>query len=273
MTDSDTGDRLARTIGGKVVRVGAGPDILGSLPMNSSRTAVPGLPSTGPTVSGRRIVVFVGSFFALWTGAWLVNLAVAEWWRLSSDSLRSLAYWAVAKFLVWMVFPVLYWGGRQSLTRSGLARQAAFIGLRRGTVKRGLRVGFVATVIWLALSLAAAVPGGVRIAQVGLVSAYTFLLTPVFEEVLFRGYLQSALVVHGIRFWVVNLAGAGLFLLVHCLGWAFQGVLGDNLLSTYPLSIVLVSLVLGYVRHRADSLLASILLHMGNNAFSAVVKS
>jgi membrane protease YdiL (CAAX protease family) len=40
----------------------------------------------------------------------------------------------------------------------------------------------------------------------------------------------------------------------------------------YPLSIVLVSLILGYARQRSDSLLASILLHVGNNAFSAVVK-
>jgi membrane protease YdiL (CAAX protease family) len=224
-------------------------------------------------VSGRRIVVFVGSFFVLWTGAWLVNLAVAQWWLLSSGSLRSLAYWAVAKFLVWIVFPVLYWGGRRALTRAGLACQAAFIGLRRDTVGRGMRVGLVATVIWLSMSLAVAVPGGVGITVVGLISVYTFLLTPVFEEVLFRGYLQSALVAHGVRYWLVNLIGAGLFLLVHCLGWAFQRALVDNLVSTYPVSIVLVSLVLGYVRHRSDSLLASILLHAGNNAFSAVVKA
>jgi membrane protease YdiL (CAAX protease family) len=237
--------------------------------MDLLRSDTPDRSGVWPAVGGRRVVVFVGLFFALWTGAWLINLAVADWW---GSSLGGLAYWVVAKFLVWVVFPALFWGGRQVLTRAGLAHQAAFIGLRRDTVRQGLRLGLVATAIWIVLSLAVAAPGGIRIAGVGLVGVYTFLVTPVFEEVLFRGYIQSALIAHGLRFWVVNVTGAGLFLLAHCLGWAFEGVLGSNLLSTYPLSIILLSLVLGYVRHRSDSLLASILLHVGNNAFSTILK-
>ncbi|MBO3749216.1 CPBP family intramembrane metalloprotease [Streptosporangiaceae bacterium NEAU-GS5] len=220
-----------------------------------------------------RVAVFTGSFFALWAGAWLVELAVADRWGLSGGSLREPAYWAIAKFLIWVVFPVVYWGGRQAFTRAGVAGQAAFIGLRRDTAGQGLRVGLIATAIWVALSLASRASGGVHLVPVGLVGLYAFLLTPIFEEILFRGYLQSTLVALGIWFWPVNVIGAVLFLLIHCLGWAFQGVLAGNLLSPHAASIVVISLVLGYVRHRSGSLLASILLHVGNNALATVAPS
>jgi membrane protease YdiL (CAAX protease family) len=238
--------------------------------MDGSRVAAPVPPVLDPP-TGRRIVVFVAAFFALWAGAWLVSRALAGWLG-TDDSLANLAYWASAKVLMWVVFPAFYWGGRSALTRAGLARLAAFIGLRRETLGRGLRVGLVATLIWVALLVLVAAPRGLALTHLTLVSLYTFLLTPVLEEVMFRGYIQSALIARGIPFWPVNFIGAGLFLLAHCVGWAFQGVLGANMHSIYPASIVLVSLVLGLVRHRSNSLLASILLHAGNNAFYSILK-
>ena len=225
-------------------------------------------------LSGRRIGAFVVLFFGLWTAAWLGYLAIGDHWGLSGQPLRGLAYWAAAKCLVWVVFPLFFWGGRRSATRAGLIEQLNFIGLRRDTVCSGLVFGAGFTAIWLAVSLAQAAIGVMSLVTtaIGVVGAYAIVATPVFEEILFRGYLQSTLVASGVRFAYVNVIGAVLFLLIHCLGWSFQGTLVANLLSAYPASLIVVSLLLGYVRHRSGSLLASIMLHMGNNAFSAFVK-
>jgi membrane protease YdiL (CAAX protease family) len=223
--------------------------------------------------SARRIVAFVITFFGLWALAWLIRWALDGWWQISHGSTRDMAYWAVAKCLVWVVFPFFFWGGSRVLTRAGLAEQLAFIGLLRGTAWRGIKVGLAATAIWLLLSLAVSAARGVTIVvDTGPVGLYAILVTPTFEEVMFRGFIQWALAAGGLRFWLVNVIGAVLFLMIHCLGWAFQGVLVGNLFSAYPFSLLLLSLVLGYTRHRSDSLWASLLLHIGNNAFSSIAK-
>jgi membrane protease YdiL (CAAX protease family) len=97
-------------------------------------------------------------------------------------------------------------------------------------------------------------------------------LTPLAEEWLCRGYLLSALTALGWRFRAANALTALLFLVPHLVGWSFQGRLGANVLSVYPLSIFVLSLVLGYVRRRSGSLLASVLLHAGNNAAGTLLR-
>ena len=271
-------DRTDRAGAGRVVPVMGTPERRRKMIRSSDRTVASGPAATPDHVrtvlSGHRIGAFVVLFFGLWTAAWLGYRAIGDHFGLSGQPLRELAYWAVVKCLVWVVFPLYFWGGRRAATRAGLAEQLNFIGLRRDTVGSGLVFGAGFTAIWLAVSLAQAVFGRMSVVTtaIGVVGAYTIVATPVFEEILFRGYLQSTLVANGIRFAYVNVIGAVLFLLIHCLGWSFQGTLVTNLLSAYPASLTVVSLLLGYVRHRSGSLLASIMLHMGNNAFSAFVK-
>lgn len=113
-------------------------------------------------LSSRRLCTFFAGFVALWIAAWLVAPALG--WS------RATAYWAVAKVLVWVLYPLLYW-------RAPLPEQLAF-----------------------------------------------------------------------------------------------AGVLAVNVLSPYPLTIFVLSLVLGYVRVRSGSLPGSVLVHAGNNALSAVLR-
>ena len=98
------------------------------------------------------------------------------------------------------------------------------------------------------------------------------MLTPLCEEWLFRGYLLPALAALEPRFWAANGLTALLFLAPHLVGWSFKGVLGANALSVYPLTLVVLSLVLGSVRHRSGSLVASVVVHAGNNAVSAALR-
>lgn len=209
----------------------------------------------------------VVGFFGLWAAAWLVHDLVDIWWAVSSQPSRDLAYWALAKCLIWVGYPVLW-------CRRPLREQASFLGLRPRRLGRGLVVGLAAASGWVVLSIGRAMLPDGSISVSGAAGAmiwYAVLLTPVCEEVAFRGYLQSALVTRQPAFRWTNLSVSGLFLLVHCEGWLFQGVLLHNLSSAYPVTLGILSLLLGYVRYRSDSLVASIVLHMVNNALAVLL--
>ena len=90
------------------------------------------------------------------------------------------------------------------------------------------------------------------------------------EEIMFRGFILSGLLAIGMKGKMTNVVTTVLFVLIHCVGWSFQGVLMHNLASTAWLSIALVSLIAGFIRIHSGSLRASILLHMGNNAFAGL---
>jgi membrane protease YdiL (CAAX protease family) len=202
-----------------------------------------------------RIAVFFAGFLALWALAWLVARALG--WAGAT------AYWAPAKVVVWVVYPVVFW-------RVPLREQWAFVGLRRRDVPRALGWGAGAAVLWVGLSIALAALRGQHPAPVPLTvtTLYTVVLTPVCEEWLYRGYLLRLVTGTGTRFWPANVVTSVLFVAVHLLGWAFQGVLLANGLSVYPVTLFVLSLLLGYLRYRTGSLLAGILLHAANNAVS-----
>ena len=126
----------------------------------------------------------------------------------------------------------------------------------------------------MGLSLAVAPLRGQRVEPAGVTAdaLYAVVLTPLCEEWLFRGYLLRALAALGLRFWAANGLTALLFLVPHLVGWGFKGVLGANALSVYPLTLVVLSLVLGSVRHRSNSLVASVFVHAGNNAVGAALR-
>jgi membrane protease YdiL (CAAX protease family) len=216
-------------------------------------------------VTQRRFIVFVTGFFGLWMSSWLVHEGLWQaGLQLPVGTTENLVYWTVAKLLVWVVYPLLYW-------RAPLWEQLRFIGARRPGP--GLKWGIGATVAWLAVSAVLMVFAGRYLGAdpAWPVFIYSVLLTPVFEEVMFRGYIQSALRAQKLRFAYVNLAGAGLFVLIHCVGWSFQGSLMNNLVTVVP-ALFGLSLVFGYIRERSGSLLAPIILHIGNNGFASLLR-
>jgi membrane protease YdiL (CAAX protease family) len=213
-----------------------------------------------------RVPTFVAGFFGLWILAWLGHHQVDSMLRLSAHPNADTAYWLTAKTLVWLLYPVLYW-------RSDIASRRFSIGLERAALKRGLLWGAAAATVWIAWSTGLLLltnshrtPGSDLVAL-----SYVGLLTPIYEELVFRGYLQSALIANGYRIPHANYVVTVLFILVHYVGWAFQGALLTNGLSVYPLSIAVLSLLMGYIRQRSGSLAASITLHMANNLFYYLV--
>jgi membrane protease YdiL (CAAX protease family) len=216
-------------------------------------------------ISQRRLIVFLVGFFGLWMSSWLVHEALWQLGlRMPVGTTENLVYWTLAKLSVWVIYPLLYW-------RAPIREQLRFIGMRRpGT---GIVWGVGATAVWLALSAVLMVMSGRYLGSdpTWPVFIYSVLLTPVFEEVMFRGYIQSAFRAQKLRFAYVNLAGAGLFVLIHCVGWSFQGNLMNNLVTVVP-ALFALSLVFGYIRERSGSLLAPIILHVGNNGFASLLR-
>ncbi len=213
----------------------------------------------------RSFVIFIFSFFVLWTGTWLLHQLLVLHFGLwdASQSGRDTVYWASMKFVVWVLFPWLYWRKRISNIRD-------FIGLSPSTIKRGYRWGSVATVVWVILILSSIVIRHQHFTGVSNWPAfiYTILLTPIVEEIMFRGFIISGLLVLKVEEKRANVITTLLFVLIHVVGWSFQGVLVANLTSTAWLSIALVSMIAGFIRIHSGSLRASILLHIGNNTIA-----
>ena len=218
-------------------------------------------------VTWPRLMLLVVLFLLLWIGAWIIHNELAlVGLQLMAGSDTDTVYWLLAKFLVWVVFPFLYFA-------QPLRKQAEFIGLQSKNLRRGLLFGIGASALWFALSSARFFLTGQHfgLSMSFFIAFYTVILTPIAEEILFRGYIQSALIALKTNFWLANIVTTLLFLVPHCIGWSFQGVLSANLTIGGIGAIALISLFLGFVRYQSDSLVGSMLLHMVNNLISIFV--
>lgn len=186
--------------------------------------------------------------------------------HLVAGSGADTVYWILAKFLVWVVFPFLFMA-------QPLWKQAVFIGLQAQCLRRGLMFGAGAAAVWLFLSALRFFLTGQHfgLSMSAFIAFYTVILTPIFEEIMFRGYIQSALTALKTPFALADVITTALFLVPHCIGWSFQGVLSANLTFGGIGTIAVVSLLLGFVRYASNSLAGSMLLHMVNNLISIVV--
>jgi membrane protease YdiL (CAAX protease family) len=186
---------------------------------------------------------------------------------LSGSTIIDTLYWLILKSLVWVLFPALFF-------RLPSAAPAPPLGLAAAHRLSGIAYGLVAAAIWLLLSLVESLATHQHVAvptATWLVIVYTTLLTPLIEEVTFRGYVQGSLLDSGLPFWQSTGITTACFLIPHLIGWSFQGILGQQIASAHAAGIVLVSLYLGYVRYRSDSLLSSSIVHATNNAWSLFV--
>src|ERR1051326_7866574 len=194
----------------------------------------------GDRITWPRLAILVTLFVSLWIVAWIVhNQVVAPVLHLGAGSVADTVYWIIAKFLVWVVFPFLY-------VAQPLWKQVAYIGLQPQYLQRGLIFGTVASAVWLLLSALRFFLTGQHftLTMSAFIAVYTFVLTPIFEEIMFRGYIQSMLTALKTPFLLADVLTTALFLLPHCIGWSFQGVLAANLSFGGIGVIAIVSLLL-----------------------------
>jgi membrane protease YdiL (CAAX protease family) len=208
----------------------------------------------------RWFALWTACALALWTAAWIVHEAVVvpRGWCLGSWSAG--LYWTGAKLVVWMA-PAIW-----LLRRAGESARAA-TGL--GTA-RGLPQGLIIALVWLGVQALWSKVRGVwpapqSMGGYGAVNAY--LIAPLLEEVVFRGFALRRLRARGAGFWPAALASSVAFGLLHVPGWLFMKGASAATLSLLP-TVVLFGIVLAAVSWRIPSLWACVAVHFANNAWS-----
>ena len=136
-----------------------------------------------------RLTILVALFLLLWIAAWIVhNQVVAPGFHLVAGSVADTVYWMIAKLLVWVVFPFLF-------VAQPLWKQATLIGLQAKYLRRDLIFGAGAAAFWLILSALRffLTDQHFALTMSAFIAFYTVILTPLSEEIMFRGYIQSTL--------------------------------------------------------------------------------
>ncbi len=95
-------------------------------------------------------------------------------------------------------------------------------------------------------------------------SVIGFFVAPFVEEVVFRGcVLQRATRYTG--FWRANLLSSALFLAIHLPGWGFAGFPAAGDLLSASAFVFALSLLLGYLLKRTQSLWSCVVVHAASN--------
>ena len=103
--------------------------------------------------------------------------------------------------------------------------------------------------------------------QLDWITVRTVLVSPLLEELLFRGLLFNLLIRGGVAVGKASAVTAFGFVLIHLPGWSFmEGLSAESV--TVGVSIGLLGLYLGLLVGRTGSVWPAYVVHAGNNAFS-----
>lgn len=207
----------------------------------------------------KRIVTYIFLFFLAWFIRVLIFLVFDRF--LPTKELRSIST-NVFRLLVWAVpvFLYLYYVDKVSpLTYLKLTTN----------LKTGLLVSMgllVLGVIWQMILLhLGADQTGKPLEFWGLLNAV--IVPPITEEILMRGFILNKLTeVTG--FWKANFAAALLFVAIHWPGWILINRHDIGLMARMSLEIFVMSILLGYIMKKANSLLPCMAFHAINNFIS-----
>jgi uncharacterized protein len=206
----------------------------------------------------KKLIIFILFFIALW---FIRVLLYGLWENKIEDIYLSIIVSAFFKFSIWVIPTFLY--------IKFIDHKNPFEFLKFTTsLKKGLLWSFVIIIIGgfyqcIALYFKLDI---FKFSLPGLVS--TVLLTPVFEETLYRGFLYNKLR-EITSDWKANLAQSVLFVYIHVPGWIILQHMSAKEMISSIVSIFILSLALGFLIKRTNSIYPSIVLHAVNNWISA----
>jgi len=205
-------------------------------------------------------LIFFTVILATWTGAWVLQLTLTDYFELFKNEWATFLYWFIARIFIW-ILPAFWILKKYNKELKDVLQVQAL----KHTLVWGLGIGG----IFLALNIGYRIING-NLSALGDRSLLTFIdfviLAPLFEEFLMRGAILSTLK-QKFSFLKANTITAFLFMLLHCPGWYFMGALQLNLLNplTGALAILIIGFMCGLAAERGKSLYSAMIAHMLNN--------
>jgi hypothetical protein len=212
--------------------------------------------------SDKAFVIFIVLFFLVWSLRATVFYFVD---RSIDPAFWLMVYSQLIKVILWVVPVCLY---IKFIDKDNIPK-ALKLGNTRG--KWGSILAWLAafTIVMLA---AASFQNGVlphAPAAGWLVLLLTNIVTPVSEEIMFRGFILNKLM-DRTSFWNANLISGLLFVAIHVPYWLYSRGLNGAVVNDLG-AVLALGIIFGYFFKKFDSLIPPILAHMINNMITGLV--
>jgi membrane protease YdiL (CAAX protease family) len=233
--------------------------------MNETEITNAAKPAASPHKSW---LIFLLAFYIVWALRATVLYRIDA--SFQSDLARH-AYSDFIKFVIWVVPTFLY--------LKYVDRVNPFAYLKLSTRIEAAGLGFALVLLWfIGIQVVEHFTNHRTIllgAQLTASQWTTILLTvagaPIIEEIFYRGFVLQKFR-DLFRFWTANIITTALFILVHWFYWLYSGQTIRQVIVS-SLQILPLSLMLGWLVKKTNSLYPSILLHLLNNLTSFVFGS
>ena len=223
--------------------------------------------TTAPRLPLRVFSIYVLLFFAVWSVRALVLIRVDE---SIQSSLGKNVFSNTIKFLIWVV-PAFVTLAAWRL------RPLTYLKLCTPINKRGLLVSIIVAAVWLSLVIIGeSMISGKSMATMLSQRSSNWLtmlagvsLSPVSEEILFRGFFLNRLN-ESFRFWIANVISALLFAAIHMPYWLSRNGLSAHVIKDL-LNVFLLGCLFGWMMKKSNSLWPAIGAHIANNFLSGLI--
>ena len=222
------------------------------------------------TNTAKGLALYVVLFFALWTIRATILIPIDK--SFSSPALAQI-FADTVRVLIWIVpvFVYLTWADNSNPVE--YLRLNSF-GNKKAVIRSSIIVFFYFAIILLVDLARAGHPFKVTFSSLLLSNSWlkTILMitvAPIAEEILFRGFLLQKFQTF-LGKWQANLVTSFLFVAIHYPHWIYTEKAPLEIL-TLSLSIFILSILLGYLMQKTETLLPSIIVHMLNNLISFYV--
>lgn len=218
-------------------------------------------------LSTKSFVIYIAVFFVVWSLRATVFIHIDE--SIRSEVWKNV-YSNAVKFTLWAL-PVF-------ITLAALRmKPLTYTKLTTPVNKRGLIVSSIVVLTWLSLvvigeSLISGKSAGVLLSQkapawLGILAGVS--LSPIWEEILFRGFFLNHLN-ESLSFWKSNLISAFLFTLTHLPYWVSKNGFSAPVIKDL-VNVLLLGCLFGWVMKKTNSLWPAIGAHIANNFVSGLI--